>query len=244
MKERDTLVVVPAYNESGAVGDVVRALLDAGLDCVVVDDGSIDNTAEVAREAGAHVVVLPLNLGVGGALRCGFRYAVDRGYSRVVQCDADGQHPPSEIVRLLEVQARENAHLVIGSRFVDGSTKYEIGRARRLMMRVLSGIVKRSSGLRLNDTTSGFRCISEPLLSEFSVSYPVHYLGDTFEAALVAARSGYRVIETPIHIRERQSGNASASTLAALRFIVRAVIATLAGLTFEIRPFEEAPAQS
>ena len=244
MKERDTLVVVPAYNESGAVGDVVRALLDAGLDCVVVDDGSIDNTAEVAREAGAHVVVLPLNLGVGGALRCGFRYAVDRGYSRVVQCDADGQHPPSEIVRLLEVQAQENAHLVIGSRFVDGSADYEIGRARRLMMRVLSRIVKRSSGLHLNDTTSGFRCIAEPLLSEFSVSYPVHYLGDTFEAALVAARSGYRVIETPIHIRERQAGNASASTFAALRFIVRAVIASLVGLTFEIRPFEEASAQS
>ncbi|MEI6571727.1 MAG: glycosyltransferase family 2 protein, partial [Actinomycetes bacterium] len=187
MITRDTLVVVPAYNESAAVGDVVRALLDAGLDCVVVDDGSKDNTAEVARSAGAHVVVLPLNLGVGGALRCGFRYAVDRGYTRVVQCDADGQHPPSEIVRLLEVQAQESAHLVIGSRFLDGSSDYEIGRARRLMMRVLSGIIKRSSGLRLNDTTSGFRCIAEPLLSEFSVSYPVHYLGDTFEAALVAA---------------------------------------------------------
>jgi glycosyltransferase involved in cell wall biosynthesis len=242
MTARDTLVVVPAYNESGAVGDVVRALLDAGLDCVVVDDGSKDNTAEVARLAGARVVVLPLNLGVGGALRCGFRYAVDRGYTRVVQCDADGQHPPSEIVRLLEVQAQESAHLVIGSRFLDGSSDYEIGRARRLMMRVLSGIIKRSSGLRVNDTTSGFRCIAEPLLGEFSLSYPVHYLGDTFEAALVAARSGYRVIETPIHIRERQAGNASASTLAAIRFIVRAVIATLAGLTFEIRSLDEVTA--
>ncbi|AKL72389.1 glycosyl transferase [Actinobacteria bacterium IMCC26256] len=243
MTARDTLVVVPAYNESGAVGDVVRALLDAGLDCVVVDDGSKDNTAEVARSAGAHVVVLPLNLGVGGALRCGFRYAVDRGYTRVVQCDADGQHPPSEIVRLLEVQAQEEAHLVIGSRFLDGSSDYEIGRARRLMMRVLSGIIKRSSGLRLNDTTSGFRCIAEPLLGEFSLSYPVHYLGDTFEAALVAARSGYRVIETPIHIRKRQAGNASASTLAAIRFIVRAVIASLAGLTFEIRSLDEVTAE-
>jgi len=111
------------------------------------------------------------------------------------------------------------------------------------MMRVLSGIIKRSSGLRLNDTTSGFRCIAEPLLGEFSLSYPVHFLGDTFEAALVAARSGYRVIETPIHIRERQAGNASASTLAAIRFIVRAVIATLAGLTFEIRSLDEVTAK-
>ena len=237
----DTLVVVPAYNEEGAVGDVVRELIAAGIDCVVVDDGSADATAEVARAAGAKVLQLPVNLGVGGALRCGFRFAVDRGYRRVVQCDADGQHPPSEIERLLTVQSAEGAHLVIGSRFVEGSHDYEVGTARRLIMRVLSAIVKRSGGVRIHDTTSGFRCIAQPLLGEFAASYPVHYLGDTFEAALVAARGGYRIVETPIHIRERQAGEASAKPLAAVRFILRAIIATTAGLDFRIRPLSEQP---
>lgn len=241
MSGRDTLVVVPAYNEAGAVGDVVRDLLAEGFDCVVIDDGSADSTARIARAAGAKVLQLPINLGVGGALRCGFRFAVDRGYRRVVQCDADGQHPPSEIRRLLAVQDSEHAHLVIGSRFVEGAHEYEVGRARRFIMRVLSGIVRRSGGVRIHDTTSGFRCIAEPLLGEFATSYPVHFLGDTFEAALVAARGGYRIVETPIHIRERQAGEASAKPIAAVRFILRAVIATTAGLDFRIRPLSEQP---
>ena len=238
---RDVLVVVPAYNEAGAVGDVVRDLRAAGLNCVVVDDGAHDETAAVARAAGARVLQLPVNLGVGGALRCGFRFAVDRGYRRVVQCDADGQHPPSEVRALLEVQEREQAHLVVGSRFVEGSPDYAVGAARRRIMRILSAIIRRSTGVVLHDSTSGFRCIAEPLLSEFAASYPVHYLGDTFEAALVAARAGYRIVETPIHIRPRQAGEASARPLAAARFILRAVIAAIAGLEFRIRPYAGAP---
>jgi glycosyltransferase involved in cell wall biosynthesis len=238
---RDVLVVVPAFNEASAVGDVVRDLRAAGLDCVVVDDGSRDETAAVARAAGARVLELPVNLGVGGALRCGFRFAVDRGYRRVVQCDADGQHPPSEIRALLEAQEREQAHLVVGSRFVEGSPEYAVGAARRRIMRILSAIIRRSTGVVLHDSTSGFRCIAEPLLSEFAASYPVHYLGDTFEAALVAARGGYRIVEMPIHIRPRQAGEASARPLAAARFILRAVIAAIAGLEFRIRPYARAP---
>lgn len=237
----DVLVVVPAFNEAGSVGEVVRGLRRAGLDCVVVDDGSRDDTARVARAAGAKVLQLPVNLGVGGALRCGFRFAVARGYRRVVQCDADGQHPPEEIRNLLEVQARERAHLVIGSRFVDGAPEYAVGRARRRIMRVLSAIIRRSTGVVLHDTTSGFRCIAEPLLGEFAASYPVHFLGDTFEAALVAARSRYRIVETPIRILPRQAGEASAKPWAAVRFILRAVIATTAGLEFRIRPYAGEP---
>ncbi|MBM3692481.1 MAG: glycosyltransferase family 2 protein [Actinobacteria bacterium] len=235
----DVLVVIPAYNESASVGAVVAGLADAGLACVVVDDGSADATAATARAAGAPVLRLPVNLGVGGALRCGFRYAVEHGYRRVVQCDADGQHPPSEIRHLLEVQESTGAHLVVGSRFVDGAPAYDVGRARRIIMRALSGIVRRRTGTVLHDPTSGFRCIAQPLLGEFATSYPVHYLGDTFEAALVAARSGYRIVEAPVQMLPRQGGAASAGPLAAVRFIARSVVAALAGLTFRIRPLAE-----
>ncbi|NBP54847.1 MAG: DUF2304 family protein [Actinobacteria bacterium] len=113
---RDALVVVPALNEGESVGGVVRSILAAGLECLVVDDGSRDETATVARAAGAHVISMPFNTGIGGALRAGFRWAVANGYRRVVQCDADGQHSPDLIRVLLAEQSRTGAHLVIGSR--------------------------------------------------------------------------------------------------------------------------------
>ena len=121
---RSVLVVVPALDEEATVGHVVARLRAARFDCLVVDDGSADATARVAADAGAHVVRLPVNLGVGGALRCGFRYAVDHGYQMVVQCDADGQHLPEEIDALLDAQAATGAHLVVGSRFLDGAGSY------------------------------------------------------------------------------------------------------------------------
>lgn len=235
----DALVVVPALNEEHTVGSVVAGLRGTGFRCVVVDDGSIDATARRAREAGAVVLRLPFNLGVGGALRCGFRYAVDHGYQVVVQCDADGQHPPSEIERLLSTQRDEHAHLVIGSRFLDGPPDYRIPRTRRLVMRALTTIVRRATGLSVTDSTSGFRCIAAPLLTEFAASYPVHYLGDTFEAVVVAARAGYRVVEVPVAIRNRSVGTSTARPLAAARFVGRAVISTVVGLGFRIRPYDE-----
>jgi glycosyltransferase involved in cell wall biosynthesis len=232
------LVVVPAYNEAGAVGDVLRDLREHGYACVVVDDGSSDRTARVAREAGAPVLRLPFNLGVGGALRCGFRYAVDHGCTTVVQCDADGQHPADQIARLIAAAEQQDAHLAIGSRFLDGSGDYEVGRTRRFVMRRLAGIVRRSTGLRITDPTSGFRCIRRPLLDEFADSYPVHYLGDTFEAAIVAARAGYRVVEVPIEMRERAAGTSTARPLAAVTFVARAILAAVVGLGFRIRRFD------
>ena len=228
------LVIVPAFNEERSVGDVVRRITAAGYPCVVVDDGSSDDTSGAALAAGGHLLRLPFNLGVGGALGCGFRYAIQEGYDLAVQCDGDGQHPPEQIVHLLDVQRATGAHLTIGSRFVDGSEFYEVGRTRRLLMRCLSGIARAATGMHLADTTSGFRCIAAPLLGEFALSYPLHYLGDTFEAAVVAARSGYLVVETPIEIQERRTGVASARPIAALTFLLRAVVATSLGLTFKI----------
>jgi glycosyltransferase involved in cell wall biosynthesis len=230
---RRVLVVVPAHNEAATVADVVRRVRAIGLECVVIDDASSDDTAVRAAAAGARALRLPVNLGVGGALRTGFRYAVERGYDTVVQCDGDGQHPPEEIPDLLA--AADAADLVIGSRFLPGAESFTIGRNRRLAMHWLSWLVRRRGGIAVADTTSGFRCISQPLLGEFARDFPTHYLGDTFEALIVAARAGYTIAEVPTRIEARAVGRSTAGALAAMTFTLRATVVVLLGNTARVR---------
>jgi glycosyltransferase involved in cell wall biosynthesis len=239
LNDQATLVVVPARNEAATVGTVVAAVTALGLPCLVIDDTSDDDTGTIARAAGARVVRMPVNLGVGAALRTGFRYAVARGYKRVVQCDGDGQHPPEQIPQLLEAHARTGAHLVIGSRFLELGESFPIGRARRTTMRLLSRLVRLRSGVTVSDTTSGFRVIGEPLLSAFARSFPTHYLGDTFEAVLVAARAGYGVAEEPVRMTARESGSSSEGIAGSARFVLRAVVVAVSGLTFQIQRLDE-----
>lgn len=239
---RRVLVVVPALNEEASVGAVVGDLRANGYDVAVVSDGSTDATVARARAAGAAVLALPVNLGVGGALRCGFRYAIDRGYDAVVQCDADGQHPADQIARVLETQAATGAHLVVGSRFARDTPGMVVGGNRRLAMRVLARIASRAAGRPITDASSGLRCIARPLLDEFARSYPVHYLGDTFEAIVVAGRAGYRVEEVAVTMAPRLAGRSSARPLAALAFLARALVVSLGGLGFEVRRLDDATA--
>lgn len=179
------VVLVPAFNEADTVAGVVRSILASGLPVVVVDDGSTDATAAEAHLAGAIILQLPFNLGVGGALRCGFRWAIANGFDTVIQCDADGQHDPTEMQRLIESACDADAHLLVGSRFISPQGFRSTG-LRRISMRLLAGIASRSVGSRISDASSGFRVIRQPLLSEFARAYPVHYLGDTFEVLVQA----------------------------------------------------------
>lgn len=235
-----TLVVVPAYNEIDTVASVVRNIRASGLPVLVVDDGSRDATAAAARTAGATVLQLPFNLGVGGALRCGFRWAVANGYDTAIQCDADGQHDASELHRLIGAAVERDAHLLVGSRF--GETEgFKATRARRIPMRLLSRIATRSAKTSMTDASSGFRVIREPLLSEFARAYPVHYLGDTFEVLVQAGRKGYRVSELPVTMHARAGGTPSAGTGASMRFLLRALVALMIGSGAEYRQFENDP---
>jgi glycosyltransferase involved in cell wall biosynthesis len=214
------LVVIPAYNEQDCIADVVDDVLGAGHHCLVVDDGSRDATAAVASAHGAAVVRLPINLGVGGALRTGFRYAVDHGFDVVVQVDADGQHVTEHI-----------AHL--GSRFL-GPGDYPMPFVRRSAVRLLAAVIRSTGKARISDPTSGFRAIRRPLLDAFAADFPAHYLGDTFEAVLVSARRGYRLTEIPVEMRERQGGRPSADLYALVQSMLRACTILVTGTTFDL----------
>lgn len=222
MGEYRVLVVIPARNESATVAGVIREVRDAapGADVLVVDDASGDGTAETAEAAGARVARLPFHLGVGGAMRLGYRYARDDGYDVVVQVDADGQHDPRYLPRL--VAALDRADLVIGARFA-GEGDYRVGGPRRWAMRALSTVLSTIAGTRLSDTTSGFRAANRRVVELFADRYPMEYLGDTVEALSQAARHGLRITQVPVGMRPRAGGTPSQSTGRALLYLGRAV---------------------
>lgn len=205
-----TLVIIPALNEEAALPSVVRDLLTHVPDCdlLVIDDGSTDSTAECAREAGAKVVSLPFNMGVGTALRTGFRYAARHGYERVVQTDADGQHDAAQIAKLVD-ELDAGADLVIGSRFLTNDGHYAVDATRGFAMRVLRIAIRILIGRRIADTTSGFRGFSRPLIETFSHSYPREFLSDTVEVLLMAGYGGHRIVEVPVTMRHRIAGEPS-----------------------------------
>lgn len=221
-----TLVVIPALNEERSIASVIEGLRGINLDVLVVDDGSTDNTRNISIENGATVLSLPFNLGVGGALRTGFKYAVLHGYDSVVQVDADGQHLPREISKLMHAADQSHADLVIGSRFLNSDTSQQmsVSRMRQLGMKLLAIVASRVTGTRLTDTTSGFRVIKSPLLIEFSRRFPTNYLGDTFEAVVAAGRAGYEVSEVAVEMKDREFGVSSASLSQAVTFFCKAFL--------------------
>jgi glycosyltransferase involved in cell wall biosynthesis len=224
-----TLVIVPAYNEEVALRGVLRELagICPDLDVLVVDDGSGDATTTVARAEGVAVAVLPFNLGVGGALQTGFRYAVAHGYGRAIQFDADGQHDPSQIAPLLAA-LDDGADLVIGSRFAEPGpdSRYDVGRVRGGAMWTLRLALRLLSGRSFSDTSSGFRAFSAPLLEFFAASYPTDYM-ESPEALLWAYQAGFRITEVPVHMRARAGGTPSNRSFMLAYHYLRALLSML-----------------
>ena len=233
LSKHDVLVIVPAYNEQESISAVLTSLLENDYHVLVVDDGSTDCTRKIAQDAGIDVLTLPFNLGVGGALRTGFKFAIRRGYRAVVQIDADGQHGILQIVDLINHANDSGAHLVLGSRFQRLDKSMTVPIIRRQVMRLLSMLASRATGTTITDATSGFRLIQEPLLSEFAKVFPIYYLGDTYEALMSAGRAGFTVKEIPTVIVNRTHGTSSASTLQSIKFIFKSVV--VAGLGIHAR---------
>lgn len=218
------LVVVPAWNEQETIGATLSELRrkQPDVDVLVIDDGSGDRTAAVAREAGAMVCQLPYNLGVGGAMRAGYRYGLRHGYDVVVQLDADGQHDPDYLPVL--IAGLDHTDVVVGARFA-GAGDYRVGVFRGLAMRILAGTLSRLAGTRLTDVTSGFRAVNRRALAVFAAHYPAEYLGDTVESLVIALRTGCTVSQVPVAMRERAGGTASQTSFRAMVYLGRAVIA-------------------
>jgi glycosyltransferase involved in cell wall biosynthesis len=217
--------VVPAWNEQDSVGATVREVrtTNPDVDVLVVDDGSTDDTAARAAAAGAMVCRLPFNLGVGGAMRAGYRYAIRHGYDVTAQIDADGQHDPRFLRTLLE--ALDGNDVVIGARFARADDPYTVRGPRRWAMSLLAGTLSRLAKVPLTDVTSGFRVANRRAMTVFALHYPAEYLGDTVESLVIALRTGCRVAQVPVDMRVRAAGRASASPLKASVYLLRAVVA-------------------
>lgn len=221
-----TLIVMPAYNEEAVIAQVLDEVFSTnpGVTCLVVNDGSIDNTSEVSRSSGALVANLPYNLGVGGAMRVGFNYALENGFENVVQVDADGQHNPQDVPLL--VAELSNADLVLGARFA-GSGDYEAKGPRKWAMVVLAKLLSRTAHAKLTDTTSGFRASGPRAVKLFAKHYPAEYLGDTVESLVIAARAGFIIKQVPVTMRVRAGGVPSHSPIKASIFLIRVGVAML-----------------
>lgn len=227
MTAQRLVAIVPAWNESGAIGTVVDEIkeFDSAIDVVVIDDCSSDDTAEVAESHGATVLRLPFNVGIGGAVQTGFRYAVEHGYEVAVRLDGDGQHAASEIPKILEPVRAGDADLVIGSRFVDPGGVYRPPFARRVGIGLFARLVSILGGQRVTDTTSGFIALDRAGIELFAAEFPHDY--PEVEATLVALRSGLRVTQVQVDMRERTTGSSSITFIRSLYYIVKVMLALL-----------------
>lgn len=215
---------MPALNEEASIAQVIAEVQAAlpGTTCLVVDDGSTDATARIARSAGAVVASLPFNLGVGGAMRVGFNYALNHRFDNVVQVDADGQHDPSSVRALVE--ALSVADLVLGARFA-GEGDYDATGPRRWAMWILATFLSRIAHTKLTDTTSGFKASGPKAIALFAEHYPAEYLGDTIEALVIAARAGCVIRQVPVAMRPRSGGTPSHNPFRSAAYLARATLA-------------------
>jgi glycosyltransferase involved in cell wall biosynthesis len=229
---------MPAFNEEEAVRQVVLEVLEKlpGVSCLVVDDGSSDRTIEEARAGGALVARLPFNLGVGGAMRVGFRYAIEHGFDNVVQVDSDGQHDPANVYALLD--SLQTADLVLGARFA-GEGTYTVRGPRRWAMVVLSTFLSSTARTKLTDTTSGFRASGPRAVRLFAEHYPAEYLGDTIESLVIAARAKCVITQVPVSMRVRAGGKPSHDPFKAAAYLGRASMALLFALMRPPVPLHE-----
>jgi glycosyltransferase involved in cell wall biosynthesis len=229
-----SLAIVPAYNEEGSVRHVVETIRSRApeFDVLVIDDGSTDATADRAREAGALVLVHPFNLGIGGAVQSGYRYACEHGYDEAVQIDGDGQHDPGEIAKLRQAMHEHGVDMAWGSRFLE-DTGYRSSLARRLGISLFSFVLSRISGQRVTDPTSGFRLCNRRSIELFARDYPHVY--PEVEGILMLHAHRLRAREVPVRMHARRDGRSSITSGESIYYMVRVLLAIFVGL-FRRRP--------
>jgi glycosyltransferase involved in cell wall biosynthesis len=223
---RDVLIMIPAYNEADSIAQVVAEAhaYVPEADVLVISDGSRDGTAAVARAAGAGVVELPQNLGIGGAVQTGYRYAARHGYRAAVQVDGDGQHDVRELPPLLAAVLAGEVDLAVGSRYLE-DRGYRGATARRAGSWILSTWVRLLTGRRIHDPTSGFRVAGPRVIELFAHEYPVDY--PEVETLVLLSRRGLSIREWPVRMRGRLAGRSSITPLRSLQYMVQVGLAVL-----------------
>ncbi len=228
-----TLVFIPAWNEEDSVAAVIADVRDCmpGADILVIDDGSADATAERARDAGALVASLPFNQGLGAALQTGYLHALREGYDYCAHLDADGQHPPAEVAKLLEEVRADRADLVIGSRYRDPgpaeSDDYKATISRRIGIGVFRFFLTLATRQRFTDTTSGMRAANRKVIAMFSERYSPDFA--EIESLQLAVREGLRVEELPVRMLERAGGASFLTPVRSAFFIFKGLIVLMVG---------------
>ena len=220
------VAIVPGYNEEGSIGAVIDEIraADPEIEIVVVDDGSRDRTAEAAASRGARVLQLPFNLGIGGAVQTGYRFAHEHGFDLALRVDGDGQHDPAQFAVLAGPVLSGHADIAVGSRFI-GRKGYRSSRSRRLAIRVLAWTVTLIVGGRVTDPTSGFQVANRRAIALYAAYYPHDY--PEVEATVLAAKAGLRRAEVPVEMRERSAGRSSIGAVRSVYYMVKVMLAVL-----------------
>jgi hypothetical protein len=217
------LIIIPAYNEEAAVGQVVREVREVmpGAPVLVVDDCSEDSTRVQAKAAGADVLPMPHHLGLGGCVQAGYKLAFELGYDYVVRVDGDGQHDPAYIPKFLEVLRKSNCDMVIGSRFVNGDTAYTSW-TRAVGIHLFRAVLRPILGKPVRDPTSGFVGVKRTALAVFSRSFPLEY--PEIEALVVLQRKRFTFEEIPCRMRPRKGGRSTITAAKSLYYIVHVLL--------------------
>lgn len=222
------LIIIPAYNEETTIQNVIRhiTIKMPDADILVVNDGSNDNTSKKAIEAGAKVIDLPYNLGIGGAMQTGYIYAKENYYNIAVQVDADGQHDPSYIKDLIKPIIDDVADVVVGSRYIS-KTNYRSSTFRRMGMVFFSLLVSLLTNQKFKDTTSGFRAVNKDVIHCFAKHYPDDY--PEVDVLVKLKKKNFRIVELPVQMLERQGGKSSITTLRSLYYMIKVSLSLIIG---------------
>ena len=233
------LIIIPAYNESANIENTVKDIVTNApdFDYVIINDCSTDNTLEICERNGFNVVNLPLNLGIGGAVQTGYRYAYNNGYDIAVQVDGDGQHDPAFLTKMAEVMVAEKADMLIGSRFLE-KEGFQSSRVRRMGITYFTWLIKLFTRKKITDPTSGLRMINSDIIEIFAESYPRDYPEP--ESVVHVIRLGKNVREIPVIMRERQGGKSSIRFFSSIYYMIKVTVAILTELMRKIDRKKEA----
>lgn len=229
------LLIIPAYNEAENIEKVVNNIVQnyPEYDYIIVNDGSKDNTEKICLKNGYHVLNLPINLGIGGAVQTGYCYARDNDYDVAVQIDGDGQHDVGYLAEMIKLIESGQADVVIGSRFVE-KEGFQSSQIRRIGIKFLSGLAKILTGVRVKDITSGYRAVNRKYINIFAEDYPSDYPEP--EAMVIAAVYGGKIREYPVVMRERENGESSITLKKSVYYMIKVTLAMMIRrLSFGVR---------